>query len=312
MKIVVCTNMYPSAARPSYGIFVKEQVEDLRALGLDVQLLAFDASVDRRAYLRAARRLRRLVARESADLVHAHYGLTGAVAVSQRRLPVVTTFHGSDANGFVPWQTAVSWVTARLSTPVCVSPQLAGRLGVPDASVIPAAVDTKTFQPADRSEARGRLGWSVDGAYALFPGSRTNRRKRPDLFDAAVSRAREERPDLQGVSLEGLSRVEVATVMNAVDVTVLTSDYEGSPVAVRESLACQTPVVSVDVGDVSTLLSGLPGCAVARRDPTEIAGAIVAALGAERSPALRERAELDSRPRVAERLLAVYEQVSRR
>ena len=50
--------------------------------------------------------------------------------------------------------------------------------------------------------------------------------------------------------------------MNAVDVTLLTSDWEGSPGAVRESLACQTPVVSVPVGDVPNVLSGLPGCAV--------------------------------------------------
>jgi glycosyltransferase involved in cell wall biosynthesis len=311
MKIVVCTNMYPSAARPSYGIFVQEQIEDLRDLGVDVVLLAFDASTDRRAYLRAARRLRRLVASEPADLVHAHYGLTGAIAVTQRRLPVVTTFHGSDANGYVPWQTVVSRVAARLSIPICVAPQLAERLGVPEATVIPAAVDTETFHPVDRVEARRRLGWAVDGTYALFPGSRTNRRKRPDLFDAALSRAQQDRPDLRGVSLEGLSRVEVATVMNAVDVTVLTSDYEGSPVAVRESLACQTPVVSVEVGDVDSVLAGLAGCAVVPRDPPAIASALVSALGSDRAPELRERAERDSRPRIAERLLAIYEQVVR-
>ena len=312
MKVVVCTNMYPSPSRPSYGIFVKEQVEDLRALGVDVRLLRFDASTDRLAYLRAAARLRRLIAKEDADLVHAHYGLTGAIAVTQGRLPVVTTFHGSDSNGFVPWQTAVSWVVARRSTPVCVAPQLGIRLGLHDPIVIPAAVDTVTFRPTDRADARHSLGWPEDGAFALFPGSRTNRRKRPDLFDAALAEAQLLVPALRGVSLEGRSRTEVAAIMNAVDVTVLTSDYEGSPVAVRESLACQTPVVSVDVGDVVSLLSGLPGCAVVRRDPTAIGRATAAALGAEHSSELRARAELDSRPRVAERLLAVYERVARR
>ena len=66
--------------------------------------------------------------------------------------------------------------------------------------------------------------------------------------------------------------------MNSVDVTVMTSDYEGSPVAMRESLACLTPVVSVSVGDVPELLAGLPGCAVVERSPRPLADAIVGAL----------------------------------
>ena len=72
----------------------------------------------------------------------------------------------------------------------------------------------------------------------------------------------------------GIARIEVAGVMNAVDVTVMTSDYEGSPVAVRESLACETPVVSVSVGDVPELLAGLPGCAVVERSERLLADAI--------------------------------------
>ena len=68
--------------------------------------------------------------------------------------------------------------------------------------------------------------------------------------------------DVTPVSLEGFSREQVAKVMNAVDVTLMTSDFEGSPVAVKESLACMTPVVSVPVGDLPELLEGLPGCAI--------------------------------------------------
>lgn len=30
------------------------------------------------------------------DLIHAHYGLSGLLANLQRKVPVVTTFHGSD------------------------------------------------------------------------------------------------------------------------------------------------------------------------------------------------------------------------
>ena len=128
-------------------------------------------------------------------------------------------------------------------------------------AVIPAGVDTELFVPRERADARRALGWAPDRRYVLFPGSRRDPGKRADLFDAVLREARRTAPDLEGVSLEGFSRREVALVMNAVDVTLMTSDREGSPVTIKESLACMTPVVSVAVGDVAELIAGLPGCA---------------------------------------------------
>jgi glycosyltransferase involved in cell wall biosynthesis len=99
--------------------------------------------------------------------------------------------------------------------------------------------------------------------------------------------------------------------MNAVDMTLMTSDDEGSPVAIKESLACMTPVVSVPVGDVPDLIAGLAGCAVAPRDPAALARGVLDALRAERRPELRARVEPFSRVRSAERTLALYESVVR-
>ena len=135
----------------------------------------------------------------------------------------------------------------------------------------------------------------------LLPGARANPDKGVGLFDAAVDEVRKRVPDLTPVSLEGFSREQVAKVMNAVDVTLVTSDFEGSPVAVKESLACTTPVVSVPVGDLPQLLDGLPGCAIVPRDPVALADAILRAFASGRDPMLRQRAERLSRRRVAER-----------
>ena len=100
--------------------------------------------------------------------------------------------------------------------------------------------------------------------------------------------------------------------MNAADVTLLTSKNEGSPVAVRESLAATTLVVSVPVGDMSSLLAGLPGCGIQPRDPRRLAEGVLEALSVGKRPQLRERAAATSRERTAERILAVYEVVVRR
>jgi glycosyltransferase involved in cell wall biosynthesis len=300
--------MYPSAREPWVGCFVKDQVEDLRSLGVNVTVLAFDGREDTTAYARAVRELRRALRRERIDIVHAHYGLTGAVAVSQRRVPVVVTFHGSDV-GEVRWQAAISRVVMRAATPVFVDADAARRLGRPRAPIICAGVDMERFRPLDRAPCRRALGWSEHGRYILLAGARANRIKRADLFDATLTTARREAGDLAGVSLEGYTRATTALVMNAVDATLMTSAAEGAPVAIKESLACNTPVVSVPVGDVAGLIAGLPGCSVAPRLPAELARGVVHALRSPRRPELRDRVAPFSRPLTAKRTLALYRQV---
>lgn len=307
MKILTVTNLYPTPSEPWFGSFVKDQVDALRRLGVSVEVFDFDGRRNWAAYGGAARTVRRLVARADYDIVHAHYGLSGAVALCQRTVPVVTTFHGSDS-GPVPWQRRVSWLVARRSTPIFVAAANAQRLGLPDALVLPAGVDTALFQPTDRDSARAALGWERDGTYVLLPGARANPVKRADLFDRVVELVGQTRDGAHGVSLEGYSRTEVATVMNAVDVVLLTSDSEGSPVAVKEALATLTPVVSVPVGDLAALLEGLPGCAVVSRDPRALADAVLNALTV-RDPALRNRALEFSHDHVAQQVIELYDRV---
>ena len=146
LRVLLVTNMYPTVEEPWYGCFVRDQVEDLRSLGVDMHVLAFDGRRDVLGYGRTAREVRQRVAAERFDLVHAHYGLTGATALLQRRIPLVTTFHGSDCNGPVPWQRWVSWVVARRSLPIFVSEEGRRMLGRTASPVIPAGVDTDLFE----------------------------------------------------------------------------------------------------------------------------------------------------------------------
>jgi teichuronic acid biosynthesis glycosyltransferase TuaC len=305
MRVLCFTNMYPTNAEPWLGSFVRELVEGLRTLGTRVTVLAFDGRRRKRAYAEAVPQLRRALRQEQFDLIHAHYGLTGVLAVSQRRVPVVVTFHGSDTR--IPWQARLSWLAARLSTPVFVSRDGAQRLGCPNATVIPAGVDLELFKPRPTAGARRALGWPVRGRYVLLPGSRANPDKGAWLYDEVIAETRKVAPDVTPVSLEGLSRDEVSDVMNAVDVTLMTSTFEGSPVAIKESLACMTPVVSVPVGDVPQLVAGLPGCAIAPRDPAALAHAVLHALECGGDAALRRAVEPLSSDRIAERTVAVYE-----
>ncbi len=310
MRVLVLTNMYPSPENPTYGIFVREQVEDLQGLGVHVDVLAIAGHRSRLNYARAALDLRRKLRSRRFDLVHAHYGLSGAVALGQIRVPLVTTFHGSDA--YIWWQRIISYVVARRATPIFVSESCARALGFAAGTILPAGVNTAAFTPIPRSEARSALGWDETRPYVLFPGARNVSIKRFDLFEQVVGLTRQEIPNLEAVCLEDFERPVVPVVMNAVNATLLTSDDEGSPVTVRESLACLTPVVSVAVGDVPEVIARLPGCSVGTREPTDLAERLLAALSSPRSQALRDRAEDYSRQKIAERLLAVYEDTLKR
>jgi len=305
MRVLCLTNMYPSEGDPSAGSFVRDQVEDLRTLGVDVDVLAFDGRVRKSEYARATRRLRSQLGERPVDLIHAHYGLTGAVALTQREAPVVTTFHGSDT-GYVRWQGRVSWLVARATAPIFVARVQAARLGLPGAPVIPAGVSTDAFRIAPRKMSRRKLGWAEDGRFVLLPGARGNRRKGAELFDAVVKALGHGHVP---VSLEGYGRDDVAEVLNAVDVVLMTSLWEGSPVTVKEALACGTPVVSVDVGDVAEVIAGLPGCSCHPRRPEQLAEGVRVALHAGDREALRRRAKAYERLELATRVIGVYRDV---
>jgi glycosyltransferase involved in cell wall biosynthesis len=307
MRVLVLTNMYPSDEKPAYGVFVRDQVEDLRKLGVEVKVLAFAGYNGWVSYARATLALRSELRSSPFDLIHAHYGLSGAVALAQFRVPLVTTFHGSDT--YIWWHRVISWLVARRGTPIFVSKDRARALSLPTAVVIPSGVDTAVFRPIPQSEARRAIGWDEKQIYVLFPGAREAAVKRFDLFQQVVGLARQVLPNLEAVCLEDFERREIPLVMNAIDATLLTSDHEGSPVAVRESLACLTPVVSVPAGDVARVIVGLPGCFIASREPPDLTQRLVDAVRAGKCSALRARAEFYSRERMARRLLAVYQSV---
>jgi glycosyltransferase involved in cell wall biosynthesis len=311
MNVLVVTNMYPSEAEPWFGAFVRDQVDDLRRRGLHIDVYSFDGRRKKRAYADAAAEIRRLAQRRDFDLVHAHYGLSGAIALMQRRLPIVTTFHGSET-GYIRWQWIISFAVARMSTPIFVSMQGAAALRCPLAAVIPVGVDTDLFQPRDRDVVRGNLGWDRSTPHVLFPGARANRRKQVDLFDAAIDELERRGAVVRRVYLEGLTRRVAADVIAACDAVLMTSEWEGSPLTVREALASNVPVISVEVGDVRDVLDGLPACAVTNRDPQKLADAVAAALAAPRDGRLRKRALETSRELVAERVESLYREVATR
>jgi glycosyltransferase involved in cell wall biosynthesis len=95
----------------------------------------------------------------------------------------------------------------------------------------------------------------------------------------------EERVHLLGV----LSPTQIARVLSASDLFVMSSAYEGMPIAVLEALATGLPVVSTNVGEVSLVVqNGLNGRLSVDRKPPSLAAAV--------SMALREIQHISGQP----------------
>jgi glycosyltransferase involved in cell wall biosynthesis len=95
--------------------------------------------------------------------------------------------------------------------------------------------------------------------------------------------------------------------MNACDALVLTSRLEGSPMVIKEAMACNLPIVSVDVGDVPEVVDGTIGCAIVERDPADIAARLIDVLRRPRRSDGRERVRRFSFDRTASEIVRVYE-----
>jgi len=266
-------------------VHVTRQVASLETAGVACRTFSVASRTSPRMVLREWRRLRREIRAFQPHIVHAHYGtLTAFLAVLSTALPTIITYRGSDLNpnrsrGWLREAvgTLLSQVAAlRAARIICVSNQLKGKLWWrrDRVSIIPTGVDTTLFYPRDLRVVRRELGWGESERVVLFNAGDPIC-KRLDLALAAVQFAESLCGRIRFVVLDGnVSPDLIPSMMNAADCLLLTSDWEGSPNVVKEALACNLPVVSVEVGDVRERLEQVHPSAIVPRDSCEIGMAI--------------------------------------
>lgn len=240
------------------------------------------------------------------DLVHANYGLTAPGAVVQPNLPVVLSLWGSDLLG--RFSSLSKWCARQADAVIVMSPEMAVALDR-DCYVIPHGVDMGLFSPEPTESARREVGWSSDAQHVLFPYAPTKEMKDYPRAKRVVERANDRYSDsIELHTVFGKTHEQIPTYMNAADVLLLTSKSEGSPNTVKEALACNLPVVSTDVGDVSVRLEGLPLSTVCDRD-VGLVTSLVDVLESDAETDTRRAVWDVSLSRTTERVKAVYAEV---
>lgn len=259
MRVLIVSNMYPTRERPEFGVFVRDQLEALgRIEGVEPELYVFEGG-GIKAYRKAVAPLKKHLKERDYDLVHAHYGLTGWVARKAGAKPLLVTLHGTDVYDKRAGRISRS-VAKKVDQVAVVSEELGGALGKLKTknpiAVMPTGVNLHRFAQRSRVDARRELGIDPEGSYVLFP---FNPNRPVKHYDRAVAVA-EQIEDLQVLTLGNVPPDGVATYMNAVDATLVPSEYEGFGLAALETLACNTPVVATPTGKAPDLLRGVAGC----------------------------------------------------
>lgn len=287
-----------------YAPFITEQVAAIERLGVECRYFGV-CGKGIFGYLRHLPKLRNVIRDFQPDIVHAHYGLCGLLANYQRRVPVVTTYHGSDINNpRVLWLSQKAIKRSRFN--IFVSRKNV-EIACPkrNFAVIPCGINLEDFPVIEKESARCHMGLSPAGQYVLFASAFDNPVKNSSLARAAIALV----SNTKLLELKGYSRHEVAILMQAVDSLLMTSKTEGSPQVIKEALACGCPIVSVDVGDVKERVSGVTGCFVAQTyDPEELADLLKKALSFEGKTKGLERVVSEGldNSHIAKRLLDIY------
>jgi len=299
--LVVC-----SANSGKIAPFIVDQVDALNRAGVICDFFTIK-SKGIKGYLSHKNALKTKIHKFQPQLIHAHYGLSGLLANTQRTVPVVTTYHGSDIN--VPRVFVFSRINMILSAfNIFVSVKNINKSNLKrNFALIPCGVDTSVFKPIDKSEARKQLGFGLDKRLVLFAGDFNNTVKNPDLAKNAVNQL----INVELLELKGYSRAEVALVMNAVDVCLMTSFTEGSPQFIKEAMACNCPIVSVNVGDVEDVIKGVSGCFVTNYDVRELSEKIEIALNLVERTRGRDRIILNQLEQnaVVQKLIEIYTKI---
>ena len=312
-------SVIPAEEEGAAMIFAKRQVRALREVGVVSEPFFLSSRTSPFILVREWRRLRREIRSFRPDLIHAHFGtMTAFFCALAGTRPLVVTYRGSDLNpcpniprlraglGKVLSQIA----SLRASRAICVSEQLKGKLlwAKRRTTVIPTGVDTQLFYPRSRNTARAEIGLPVDERVVLFNASSNPRIKRLDLARAAVDRARSLCGAIRFEVLEGATDPKVVPLLlNAADCLLVTSDWEGSPNIVKEAIACNLPVVSVEVGDVRARLAMVEPSRIVERDVDKLGQALADILSRrQRSNGFATIQGL-SQERVSRQILSIYQ-----
>lgn len=276
MKVLHITCNYPTGEHPIFGIFVKEQVESLQKIGVECDVFFSNGKENggMKAHWSSIKKVRKLLRENKYDVIHCHHSISALILLLSGgafRNKCLVSYQNDPSREFGGlWLFRIlyiffSKVIIKNTTPLLKKEKVV---------YLPNGTNSDFFKPMDKDDCKKRLGWDVNKHYILYMDSNagTRTQKRHDRYLEVLELLKRDFDNIVSVELTNTPREEIPTYMNACDLHLMTSDFEGSPNSVKECLCCNTPVVSTDVGNVRDMIGDIPGCYVSKeKDAVELA-----------------------------------------
>lgn len=318
MKVLQVTSNYPTEKFPIFGIFMKEQMESLSPLGVESTLFYSNGKENGgfRQHIKSVFKLMPHLWSHKYDVIHCHHAVSGLILLLSGGAffnKCVLSYQNDPDHEYGKW-------VFRLLYPffnrIIIKNNPSKYLNRNKCIYLPNGCNSDFFKPIDRDEAREKLGWDPEKRYILYMDSNKGKRtqKRKDRYDEVLRILRDEyHHDIVSIELSNTPRHEIPTIMNACDLHLMTSDFEGSPNSVKECMCCNTPVVSTPVGNVSEMIGDIDGCYVSSTfEARELAEACDRVLKMPRNRFNGRKAFLDKGygiASVAKKLKGVYDEL---
>lgn len=282
MKVLHITNNYPTEEHPVFGIFVKEQIDSLNKMGVLNDIFFINGrEIGKKEYLSSIFKLRKYLKKRKYDIIHCHHSFSGVVLILSGyafiNKCIISYQNDPDYEGGKNLFRSIHSIFNRIIF------KNKSRYSKYSKTVwLPNGVDIDIFKPINKVDAKKILNLAPEKRYILFMDSyKLRSQKRVDRFNDVINYIKDNLGynDIEPIILTNTKRSLIPEYINACDLYLLTSDFEGSPNSIKECLACNTPIVSTNVGMVYELLKECNGCSVANTfDVEELSDLVIKSL----------------------------------
>lgn len=249
--------------------FIESQAQSLNKIGIEIEFFLMKGQ-GIKGYLKNIIPLKQFLKKNSFDLIHAHYGLTGIIAslANLRKYPMIVSFMGEAELTTKSKDTThdfqmLSWIwpilnnwNARFVCDAVIVKSSRMALFLNDIKrlfIIPNGVDLERFHPENVP-----LPNLNRKAQILWIGNKTRPVKGYVIAQKVFEQLDKNKFEI--IEINGVNNAELQYYYNSASLFLFTSLSEGSPNVIKEAMACNTPIVSTPVGDVTTLFEGVDGC----------------------------------------------------
>ena len=281
--------LFVSSGNSKEGIspIIKNQGNSIASIGHSVSYFTIKGK-GIKGYYSSISLLRNYLKNNSFDVIHAHYSLSAIVASLAGSKLLVVSLMGSDVKASSTLNVLIKFFSFFFwKTIIVKSKDMKASLGLDKAIVIPNGVDFQKFKPINRAEALKATGWTDTGKHILFAANPDRKEKNFKLSEDAFNLLDDKTFELH--TLVDVPNEYIPNYMNAADVILLTSLWEGSPNVIKEAMACNRPIVTTDVGDVRQLLKHVDGCHIVSSKASDVAKKILDILSNKKNVEGRER-----------------------